>query len=250
MKAKITKNFISIPPYLSTSWMNVSSIHAEGHLTVIVLYNGEIIELPSLNEEIIQQLFDMHALHLEEEQDATLKQFTTPPDQLIKQPPFSQLFFSQEPGTDSQLKFGLSGIDGMGVALQHNTAYANAPDLPPEVLQKISSIGKIIINDDSSTMPKPEPHCNCPFCQISRALHSAIDSEKPVSTVAAADPEEVVSNEELQFQNWDIAQTGDKLFTVSNRLDTLETYNVFLGQPVGCTCGKTGCEHILAVLKS
>ena len=43
---------------------------------------------------------------------------------------------------------------------------------------------------------------------------------------------------------------NDKLFTVINKLDQQEKYNVFLGEPVGCTCGKQGCEHMLAVLKS
>ena len=48
----------------------------------------------------------------------------------------------------------------------------------------------------------------------------------------------------------EITQTGDKLFTVVNKLDPQENYHVYLGHPVGCTCGKQGCEHILVVLKS
>ena len=63
-------------------------------------------------------------------------------------------------------------------------------------------------------------------------------------------PDEPVPDAELSFQEWDIVQTGKDLFHVSSRLDPNEQYNVFLGNPVGCTCGKAGCEHILAVLKS
>ena len=44
-------------------------------------------------------------------------------------------------------------------------------------------------------------------------------------------------------------QTDEKMFTVTNRLDKNEKFNVYLGKPIGCTCGKEGCEHILAVLR-
>jgi hypothetical protein len=35
-----------------------------------------------------------------------------------------------------------------------------------------------------------------------------------------------------------------------NPLDHKEHYNVFLGDPIGCSCGNNNCEHIQAVLKS
>ncbi|MGH2612567.1 MAG: hypothetical protein ACRDFB_05905, partial [Rhabdochlamydiaceae bacterium] len=62
--------------------------------------------------------------------------------------------------------------------------------------------------------------------------------------------EEEVSDEDLKFRTWDIKQENDKLYSVTNPLDKKEHYNVFLGKPLGCTCGNKNCEHIQAVLKS
>ena len=62
--------------------------------------------------------------------------------------------------------------------------------------------------------------------------------------------EEIVSDEDLKFKTWDIVQTGEKLYDVTNPLDTKEQYHVYLGEPVGCTCGEQYCEHIRAVLSS
>ena len=128
--------------------------------------------------------------------------------------------------------------------MQHNPAQANSPDLPEEVLNKVSAIAKIVTPEDMKSLPKAEPHYNCIHCQIARAIHKGIqnmDGER--------EDEEEVADEELQFQQWDIKQKGE-LFVVTNRLDTAEQYHVYLGNPVGCTCGKSGCEHIVAVLKS
>ena len=65
-----------------------------------------------------------------------------------------------------------------------------------------------------------------------------------------APKEEIVSDAELHFREWDIKQLEKQLYNVTNPLDTTEHYQVFLGTPLGCTCGKTNCEHIRAVLNS
>ena len=62
--------------------------------------------------------------------------------------------------------------------------------------------------------------------------------------------EEIVSDEELRFKTWEISQTNDKLYLVSNPIDANEHYSVYLGEPVGCTCGEKHCDHIRAVLSS
>jgi hypothetical protein len=77
-------------------------------------------------------------------------------------------------------------------------------------------------------------------CQIAKALHGELPEEQ----------EEEVTDEDLKFRLWDIDQTGDKLYVVTNPLDSKEYYNVFLGDPIGCTCGEKNCEHIRAVLNS
>ena len=64
------------------------------------------------------------------------------------------------------------------------------------------------------------------------------------------EPLEEVTDEDLKFRTWDIKQPGKKLYLVTNPLDNNENYNVFLGKPVGCTCGQKYCEHIKAVLNS
>jgi PhoH-like ATPase len=49
---------------------------------------------------------------------------------------------------------------------------------------------------------------------------------------------------------WGIEQTAEQLYKVTNPLDANEQYNVFLGTPLGCTCGLKNCEHIRAVLNT
>ena len=61
---------------------------------------------------------------------------------------------------------------------------------------------------------------------------------------------EEISEEDLRFREWDIEQKGENLYLVRNPLNQKEEYNVFLGNPVGCTCGKDNCEHIRTVLNS
>ena len=61
---------------------------------------------------------------------------------------------------------------------------------------------------------------------------------------------EEVTIDDLRFREWDIKQTGDKLYTVANPLHAEEHYTVFLGSPIGCTCGEQNCQHIRAVLNS
>jgi hypothetical protein len=230
---KINETMLSIPPYISTTWNRISAIHMKGNVLVLNLINGDPVPIPNLTRETIEQVFNYHAAYLEKNLLPSSKS-TGPTEQNLDQQTENSL-----------LRFSFGPFDGMGTALQHNPAQAQAPDLPAEVLQKISSIAKAIIPEEETIFQKPEPFCNCFYCQIARAIHG---NSSLASQSAEAEPE--VSDEDLTFQQWEIVQTGEKLFSVMNKLDAQEKYNVYLGQPVGCTCGKTGCEHILAVLKS
>ena len=58
------------------------------------------------------------------------------------------------------------------------------------------------------------------------------------------------SEDDLKFRDWDIEQKSEELYEVTNPIDQNEHYQVFLGNPVGCTCGKKNCEHIRTVLNS
>jgi hypothetical protein len=215
----ITAQILSIPPHLSTPWKTIASLQTipegERFKLIVVLKTGDRIVIPNLDKPSIDAVFEGHAK------------------------------YGSIPELPSQtgIAFPLSGnLDLMNSAMQHNHDQANAPLIPPEVLEKIISIAKVLGLEDLSQMQKAEPHCNCPFCQIARALAG----QEPMKM----EIEEEITEKDLQFRSWDIKQTSDKLYLVVNPLDENEHYSVFLGEPIGCTCGKSNCEHIRAVLNT
>lgn len=232
LSMNITPHILSIPPYLSTTWKNISSLHAvpegDDFKLVVMLASRMRVVIPGLDKASIESIFDAHA------------RFGTQSD------PSAPL---QENKTTFPIAFPFppagAGIDLLNAASQHNPAQANAPELPKEILDKIAGIAKVLGLEDAAQLPKAEPHCNCPYCQIARAFHN-----EPAHEAVAKAEEEIVSEEDLKFRNWDIKQTSGQLYTVSNPLDDNEHYSVFLGEPLGCTCGQKNCEHIRAVLNS
>ncbi len=233
---KIDEKMLSLPPYLSTAWRNVRALYVKGNLLVINLVDGDTVQIPNLPEDLIEKAFQFHALHIENEA-------------ISSQTPKSKPLFSPAPielGGESTMRLAFGGtMDQLSGGLQHNPAQAHLPDLPKEMVAKISQIAKIMVpNSDFNLIPKGEPHCNCPFCQISRAIHGEAKETESLQI------EEMVADEELQFEQWNIKQADEKLYIVTNKLDNQERYTVFLGEPVGCTCGADKCEHIVAVLKS
>lgn len=217
---KITDKILSLPPYISTAWKNIVSIQVEtrpyGHVLLIELITGSKVEVPNIDPKIMEQVFAMHAQVIEQEGKTN--------------PVATQTFAFPLPFP----------IEGLTSVLQHNPEQADTPPLPPEILEKIQSLKGILPED--MTLQKAEPHCNCPYCQITRAMSGA--------EAAPAVIEEEVTAADLTFRTWDIKQESDRLFSVTNPLDTAQHYNVFLGEPVGCTCGHKNCEHIQAVLRS
>lgn len=239
---KINPKYLSIPPYISASWDNISALHMQGTTLVINTVDGNDIEIPDLKPEILEAIFAAHANYLESYLLKDSEASSVPP--IMKRMP--QLFSSNDE-SDQALRLSFGAFDSLGTMMQHNSAQANGPNLPKEVLNKISAIAKIISPEEAEGLPKPELHCNCVHCQIARAIHEGLHTELQQQPILE---EEIVSEKDLSFQQWDISQTGDQLYSVVNRLDTEEKYSVYLGHPVGCTCGKSGCEHILAVLKT
>lgn len=226
---KITSNLLSIPPFISTAWKNISSLQTvekEGLFILIVsLHNKTRVEIPHLDKETVAKIFEAHAQSLEPSVSAVF------PDNPITGP-FSFRF---------PIPPNSAIIDSLGSSMEHNEAQANLPPLAPEVLKKISMVAQAFGLEDLSAMPSPKQDCNCVYCQVLRAL----TQEK-----AELNIEEEISAADLKFQNWKIEQTTEKLYLVTNPLDPAEHYNVYLGDPVGCTCGKKHCEHIREVLKS
>lgn len=235
---KINPKIFSLPPYISTTWNNVIALYVKEGNLIVSLIDGEIIEIPNLKPELLEIIFNAHNAYMEFE--IAREHFSKSNN---KSP--NPVSLTSDSTGESPFRFAFSTLDGLGYALQHNPSQANAPEIPKEVLEKISAIAKIVAPEEANTLPKAEPHCNCMYCQIARAIQG--EQQENVQEVSS---EETVSDDELKFQEWNIVQTGDKMYTVTNKLDTLEKYSVFLGEPVGCTCGKSGCEHILAVLKS
>jgi len=215
----ITAEILSIPPYLSTSWKNIASLHAvpagDQFTLVATLNSGASISIPSLSKQDIDTIFEAHA------------RYGSSRPQLRIEPPI---------GVPMP-----ANVDLLNATMQHNPEQADSPEIPKEILEKIAAIAKVLGLNDVSELPKPEPHCNCPFCQIARAFHGC-------ETEAKID--EHVTDKDLQFRSWDIKQTAENLYDVTNPLDDKERYTVFLGDPIGCTCGQKNCEHIRAVLNS
>lgn len=237
---KINHKVLSIPPYISTAWINVSALHMRGNTLIVSLFDGETIEVPKLTIEQIDTIFSLHAAFIEEE----AKHHQERPS-LHPMPPLPFLT-----NNVTSFRFGFSTNEGFGIAMQHNPEQAETPDLPPDVLEKITAITKIVNSEDISEFPQPIQNCNCMHCQIARSIHHGIARDSFAPAPLATPPAVEVSEQDLMFNQWDIQQTDEKLFTVVNRLDAKERYNVFLGNPIGCTCGNLKCEHILAVLKS
>ncbi len=242
---KIDDNMLSIPPYLSTNWSHVRALYVKGNLLVVTLSDGDNVNIPGLDQATLEKIFSTHALYLEKDTPQRIQNIHSNPMKIAPPLAFLQPMSDGNTG-ESPFRLAFGAFDGLGTAMQHNPAQAQMPDLPPEVLQKVSAIAKIVAPDDVRVLPKAEPHCNCVHCQIARAIQSGLN----ITEAEVASAEEEVPDAELQFQQWDIKQTGTNLFRVINKLDTKEEYNVYLGEPVGCTCGKAGCDHIVAVLKS
>jgi len=242
---KINNSILSIPPYISTSWKNILSLHVEytsknEKELIITLTNQTKIFVPNLEEALLEEIFNRHASFLEKNANSSI---TSKEEQKLS----SSLMFSQPPS----LSFGFpikgkeldpSTMASFGGLMGHSQEQANAEDLPEEMLKKISTLSKMIgLDKQLDHLPKAEPHCNCPYCQVARAITGS-EREKI--------KEEIVSDEELTFRDWDIQEISTDLYEVSNPLEDQERYQVFLGSPIGCTCGNKDCEHIKAVLKS
>ncbi len=228
---KLTENILSIPPYISTTWGNIASMHVKeesGTLRLIIsLCSGHQVEIPTLSRDAIQQIFDAHAQYTNTEAIDSSVQWAQIPLEIPNG--FPNAFKGQSESLP----------EALGPLSQHNPEQSDLPPLPSAILNKIASLAQTLGINATSALPESEPNCNCIHCQITRAL-KAVVQEEPV--------EEEVSPLDLQFRSWNIEETADKLYNVTNPLDQAEHYSVYLGEPLGCSCGHKNCEHIRAVL--
>ena len=223
---QINKKILNIPPYISCPWKNISALYFDDRrdLLMIVLTSGNAIEVPNLNKEDLNNIFRTHAEALNADEISSVQ----------KEGVF---------GFKLPLNLGdqLSTFGGM---MQHNSDQMHSPPLPSDLLNKIAATFQTV-GVDHSLFPPPEPHCNCPHCQIARAIHQG-----SIEEASQNERVEIVSDEDLHFRDWEIEQTDNQLYIVTNPLNKKERYSVFLGKPLGCTCGELHCEHIRAVLKT
>lgn len=254
---KINQKMLNIPPYISTSWKNITALYVDNQenkpVLNITLLNGTCIQIPDLQSCVLEAVFSMHSQYLEQESQSHKEKTTLPQgflgmipgiefvnsSELLEDPASLQNLTTFLKTLGASFKGILPGIDFL---LQHSSQLAETPALSKDLLEHIFSFLKSL--DDSSMLngllTKPEhPHCNCPYCQISRFAQNK-DLEEL----------EEVSDKDLKFKTWDIEQTGDKLFAVTNPFDANEKYSVYIGDPLGCTCGEIRCKHIHAVLST
>lgn len=231
MDMKVNKNYISIPPYLSVSWKEVASLAMKEDTLYLSLKNGEVIVLPELETAEVDNIFLCHLQYMEQ-------------DSARMPMPFGRMSmgdsipFDPSDLADMPIAFKIGTPDGVVSAMAHNPIQSENPDLPPELLDKIIGVTKMMGMPLTDQLPEGVLGCNCFFCQIMTHLHHENFLK------------EEVSMQDLQFEDWKVNQTGDKLFSVENPLDSSEKHSVYLGHPLKCSCGHEGCEHIIAVLKS
>lgn len=231
MKKQIDEKILSLPPYLSTGWENVAALFLKGSNLVVDLQDGNQVQVPNLTDKEIEKIFHFHALFLE------------------------KLEAKEEPTTATTqgfglfqglpLQFSLEGLENISGAMEHNPNQSGFPTLPDNLLERIAELAKMISPEEAAGLNPPVEGCNCIYCQVSKALHKG-HAKKETHAHDAPD----VSDDDLHFEQWTIKQIKDQLFEVTNKLEPTEVYRVFLGDPIGCTCGKPNCEHIIAVLKS
>ncbi len=227
---KVNDKILSIPPYLSTSWRSVMSIRLDQDLLIVTLKNGDSISVPGLRGPDLDKIFKGYEAYLENETEpAVIVPRGSSLGHLL-----SDLGLSEGP---AQMSLGI---------FQHDPALSGSLPLPAEILHKIVTVAKMMAAENNLVLPKPEPNCQCFHCQVARAVQEAVQPQEEIAIELDAE----VTEDELQFSQWAIRPAGENLYKVLNKLDTTEEYAVFLGEPVGCTCGKSGCEHVLAVLRS
>ena len=218
---KITRQLLSFPPYLSTPWENIASLQSvpvgSTFTLVVTLQNRSSVEVPGLDHAILNAIFEAHAQFLETAKES-------------REPLPGPISFSLPLNPEG-------AISSLGSQLQHTPAQANLPDLPPDILEKITTIAKAFGLEDTSALSPPEEHCNCTYCQIIRGFDRKVE-------------EESITEQDLSFRDWDVKQQEERLDQLAIPLDPNEHYSVFLGEPLGCTCGQKNCEHLKAALSS
>ncbi len=255
MESKIPKHF-SIPLRFSANWSDVTAISFDNDELKICLNSGQEVFFKDLDLKTVDNIFKQHSKYISslENQEASEKQTPqkksneapSPTEQTNQDHTFEVLQKGLKEVVSMTMKLGGSAIGELGAILEHNPAHAELPPLPQDMAERMKVLSNIIPKEDLEAMNPPIEGCNCLYCQIQRIIRN--ESSKTFET--SPHEEDAVDDKELEFSEWQVTSIGDKLYSVVNKLDTNEEYRVFLGEPMGCTCGRPHCEHIVAVLRS
>ncbi|PCI77914.1 hypothetical protein COB21_02340 [Candidatus Aerophobetes bacterium] len=232
---KINDKILCIPPFISTAWDNIKSLHCSEGSLVVTLISGTEINIPNLTPQTLEDIFKTHTEHLEGTKDPHVIT-----EKKVEKERNSLFSFDLPFNFDS-----LGDVNALMNCTQHDMKLSHSDPLPPDLLDKVTKMAAMMGFDTSRIKDlKAEPHCNCPHCQVVRSINKVEDN------ATEAPSEEMVTDKDLKFREWDIKEMGEKRYKVSNPFDKDEKYQVFLGDPVGCTCGKKHCEHLKVVLES
>ena len=238
MDIKITKHLLSIPPYVSSRWEFIQSLRVQEQRLIVTLKDGSSCTVPSLSQEELSQIFIAFSSYAQQ-----------PEGEEVFKKDISQLVEGMKKGFSEFVNMITKASGqalGFAKSLEHDPSNAHLPPLPPEARKRVEMLLQIVPEDEILAMHEPIADCHCMYCQVQRLLREAISRKKHPTE----EEEEPVDESELKFTEWTVEPLADKLYSVRNKLNPQEEYRVFLGEPLGCTCGKANCEHIIAVLRS
>jgi len=239
---RINHKILSIPPYISTPWKNVLALKTakiEEKLELqITLSDGSSISIPETEDVIIEAVFTAHARYLDAEPQIAK---VIPPSFLHSGFGKLAVFSESESPLASDMTKMLSQISSFW---EHDPEKGKAPDLPRDMIEQFKHVAGSLPFSDPQKLPQPEPHCNCPHCQITRALHTGLQVRESFEEF------EPVAEQDLNFPRWIIQSMPGQAYKVINPDNTDEYYFVSLASPLHCTCGAKNCEHMEIVLKS
>jgi hypothetical protein len=255
---KINRKILSIPPYISTSWEQVLALKTERQTQDLLelqisLKDGSTIKIPEMTDLVVEAIFSSHAKHLEN--PTTENKAQKENSFFMKEPPSTTLIlegpFPFSPGLlENPFLLGggsMENLKNFMPVFQHDPEKSQEEILfPQSLIDKIVKVMKTLGVDKLNSLPKPEPHCNCPFCQISRSLRNSLEKD-------STEVEEEIQESDLSFRSWIIQPTSKSTYTVTHPDALHESYTVDLGSessPLSCSCGCNRCEHIRAVLSS
>lgn len=133
------------------------------------------------------------------------------------------------------------------VVVRHDPSAAKSNSLPKEMLRKIRAFAKnILAQGELSAEPQAVSGCNCPHCQIARAIEQGVGSEE----LRLQEGEVLVEEDELKFSKWSVLDLGNERFNVTDPSDKTQSFIVEIKPTLQCSCGKNDCEHIVTILEN